>query len=220
MFVVVVGAGHIGTHLVEYLSERGVTVVVIDKSERKCQYIADNYDAHIYVGDGTNEEVLRMAETEEADVLVAVTDDDYANAKICKLAKTKFGVPYVVVLSNSPKHKRMMEEAGADYVICPVEQTYQAFEEAVEKPHIRTVHVDRERRCKVVRVRIPLNAKVIGKRLSEIPKPEKANIGVIARGDRILVPHDYIRVHAKDYFYLVGSFEDVDEFAHILTETE
>ncbi len=86
MRVVIVGAGEVGTHLAHVLSQEQVEIVLVDKLGSALAAAEESIDAMMLTGDGTHWSVLRKAEVERADLVVAVTGSDEANVVIAAMA--------------------------------------------------------------------------------------------------------------------------------------
>ena len=87
MKIIIVGAGEVGFHCAQKLSEEGQDVVVIDKDPLQIKRITDNLDVQAINGSGTSPGTLKTAGIAGADMLVAATDSDEANLIACLLAK-------------------------------------------------------------------------------------------------------------------------------------
>jgi trk system potassium uptake protein TrkA len=58
---VIVGGGKVGYYLLKTLAGRGYSVSLIERSEVRCREIAEDIDAEIICGDGTEIDVLSDA---------------------------------------------------------------------------------------------------------------------------------------------------------------
>lgn len=73
MRMVIVGGGKVGWNLARIMLERRHNVSLIEKDRQRCERLADDLDAAIYRGDGTNVGVLEAAGAQNADVFMTVT---------------------------------------------------------------------------------------------------------------------------------------------------
>ena len=87
MKINIVGAGEVGFHIAQRLSEESHDVVLIDKDPEKIQRISEHLDVQTYLGSGTSPQVLKDSGITEADMLVAATDSDEVNLIACLLAR-------------------------------------------------------------------------------------------------------------------------------------
>ena len=88
MKIVIVGGGKLGYSLTENLLEEKHEVHLIEKDREKCIHLANELDAEVIYGDGTEIEPLERANTQEAGCLIAVTGSDQDNLVAAQLAKS------------------------------------------------------------------------------------------------------------------------------------
>ena len=74
--LIVIGAGEVGYHLAKELSNRDHDVIVVDVSRERLERIEEQLDVTTLCGDGAHVDVLRRAEVEECDLLLAVSNND------------------------------------------------------------------------------------------------------------------------------------------------
>ena len=72
MRMVIVGGGKVGWNLARIMLERRHNVSLIEKDRQRCERLADDLDAAIYRGDGTNVGVLEAAGAQNADVFMTL----------------------------------------------------------------------------------------------------------------------------------------------------
>ena len=95
MRIVVVGAGKMGYSIAKLLADGSYDVVVIEQYEDRRQVVKDSLDVLTIQGNGCSPEVLDMPEVRDADVFIAVTDNDEVNMVACRMAKA-FGAKHTV----------------------------------------------------------------------------------------------------------------------------
>ncbi len=230
MFAVVVGAGHIGSHIVQRLYARGDKVAVIEKDAKKCDELSTRVEAMIFDGDGSQPSSYRSVEMSLVDMLFAVTDDDDVNLTICRMGKVEWGIPYVVVRANDPKRKEEFKELGADTIICPVEEALASFEAAVERHGVSIILNRTDLNCKIVRLRVPPNAVVVGSPigslrirrdlLRDLLIPKGCRISLIIRRNQLIFPDEKTVIEADDQVIIMGSIQSVDEVVNLLRKVE
>ncbi|MDP9022344.1 MAG: NAD-binding protein, partial [Actinomycetota bacterium] len=76
MYIIVVGAGQIGTPLINIATSEGHEVVVIEHDSARANEIAQQFDCMVLHSDGTSMETLEEAGAQEADALISTTDRD------------------------------------------------------------------------------------------------------------------------------------------------
>ena len=79
MKAIIVGGGKIGYYLLKALKDKYFDVVLIEQNKELCDKIAEELDAEIICGDGSDIDVLEDAGIEEAEIIAAVTGKDEEN---------------------------------------------------------------------------------------------------------------------------------------------
>ncbi len=87
MRIVIVGAGEVGFHVAERLSNEQHDVVVIDLESERLEYVANRLDVAVVEGSGTSPAVLDRANIEKSCLLLAVTNLDEVNLVSCMSAR-------------------------------------------------------------------------------------------------------------------------------------
>ena len=82
MRVVVVGAGEVGFHLAQRLSEEHQDVVVVDSDPDRIEHAGQQLDIQTVEGNGASISVLKKAQVKDARMLMAVTSRDEVNIYI------------------------------------------------------------------------------------------------------------------------------------------
>ncbi|MBO3754256.1 MAG: TrkA family potassium uptake protein [Candidatus Brockarchaeota archaeon] len=168
MRILVVGAGDIGMPIIKQLSQEGHILAVIESDEEKCGEIAQNADAAIFNGSGDDPEIWRSVEADKIDAVLALTNDDEVNLRVCQIAKKEYGIPFVIARAHQPENMERISEAGADIVICPSEEVRRLFLNTLESPGLEVLYENAAMDFKIVMVTIPLNGSIVGEKLRKI----------------------------------------------------
>ena len=102
MRTIVVGCGRVGAGLAERLAREGHEVTIIDIHSEAFSRLESDFPGQAIRGDGTEEDVLRRAGTQDADYFFALTEGDNRNVLAAQLAAETFGVKQVVAKINDP----------------------------------------------------------------------------------------------------------------------
>lgn len=105
MFILIVGAGKVGSNLAKIFSGKKHKVTLIEKSDFVCSKFAEIKDVNVICGDGCDLLVLQEAGIQAADVVAAVTGDDEDNLVVAQLAKLQPNRPKVVAVINNPRNE-------------------------------------------------------------------------------------------------------------------
>lgn len=118
MRVVIVGCGRLGARLASKLDEESNDVVIVDRNSLAFRRLSPNYRGETIIGTGIDEDVLRQAGIEKADLFIAATEGDNRNIFASQVAKMTFNVPKVFVRIYDPIRAETYARLGLD-VICP-----------------------------------------------------------------------------------------------------
>jgi trk/ktr system potassium uptake protein len=99
---VIVGCGRVGASLAERLAREGNEVTIIDINTDAFGRLEPDFPGQAIRADGTDEDVLRRAGTQDADWFFALTEGDNRNAFAAQLASENFAVANVVAKINDP----------------------------------------------------------------------------------------------------------------------
>jgi len=110
--IVIVGSGRVGASAAESWDAAGHEVVILDVSTRAFERLPATFGGTAVRGDGTDEDVLRRAGAEGAEVFVALTEGDNRNVMSAQLAVEAFEIPRVIAKINDPVRAAAYAELG------------------------------------------------------------------------------------------------------------
>ena len=112
MKYVIVGCGRVGAALAEAFDNAGHEVLVVDTSTRAFDRLSGEFKGQALRGDGTDEDVLRRAGAEGADVFLALTEGDNRNVMAAQVAMEKLSVGKAVAKINDPVRAAAYADLG------------------------------------------------------------------------------------------------------------
>jgi trk system potassium uptake protein len=114
--VLIIGCGRVGARTAVELDARGHQVTVIDVNPLAFNRLPSSFGGETVRGNGTDEDVLRGAHTEQSDLLMALTEGDNRNALAAQLGKHSFGVPRVIAKINDPLRAEAYRALGLETI--------------------------------------------------------------------------------------------------------
>ena len=112
MKFVIVGCGRVGAGLAEAFDNAGHEVVILDLLTRSFDRLSEEFKGQAVRGDGTDEDVLRRAGAEGADVLLALTEGDNRNVMAAQVAHEALGAKRVIAKINDPVRAEAYADLG------------------------------------------------------------------------------------------------------------
>ncbi|HET7026871.1 MAG TPA: TrkA family potassium uptake protein [Candidatus Limnocylindrales bacterium] len=112
MNAVIVGCGRVGALLAETLDAAGHDVLVVDTQTLAFERLPATFSGRAIRGDGTDEDVLRRAGAEHADLFLAFTEGDNRNIIAAQLATEVLGASRVVAKVNDPVRATAYADLG------------------------------------------------------------------------------------------------------------
>ena len=139
MFVLIVGAGRVGSSVARSMLSEGREVSCLDEDPESHARLEIGLDqpwedmgGHFTVGTALELDALTAAGIERADVFVASTDGDNTNIVISQLAKRRFNVPKVIARILDPYRAKWYAEQGLD-TICPTRVAIDMLEQEIRE---------------------------------------------------------------------------------------
>ena len=134
MFILIVGAGRVGSSVARSALGDGHTVSILDEDplshERLDAGMSTSWEeagGRFTVGHGIEIDALVEAGIEDADVFIASTDGDNTNLTISQIAKRRFEVPHVIARVMDPARAQWYAEQGLQ-TICPTQNAIEMFQ--------------------------------------------------------------------------------------------
>jgi trk system potassium uptake protein len=150
MRVIIIGCGRVAARTAAELDQRGDHVTVIDVDQRAFIRLPSTFAGVTVRGSGTDEDILRGAGADLADLLMALTEGDNRNALAAQLGKHIFGIPRVIAKINDPLRAEAYRTLGletlcrtvilADALVLAATQGAEATNGAVEPPTAEPRH--------------------------------------------------------------------------------
>ncbi|MDH5716724.1 MAG: Trk system potassium transporter TrkA [Spirochaetia bacterium] len=236
--VVILGAGQVGTHIMERLSKEGYHVILIDENEENIRIARELAEAATIVGNGCNPLIYFQIGLNEKDLFLAVTDSDETNLVACRLARA-FGCqtkiarvrqPFYRSFENTPIDSHFWKRWGIEVLFNQDELTIQEIEHIIENEGaIDTVFLNGDK-LQVVGYRVKPNSLLCGRRLvglRDVPIFENLLVAAVSTmqpleqnaseastkqknkpKEHTLIPNGDYRVKEGDLLYLCGVKEN------------
>lgn len=186
--IVIVGGGKLGYHLARNMLDRDYTVILIERDKMRCLHIANDLDAEVINGDGTEIEVLSRAGVGRADYFIAVTGSDQNNLVACQLAKKKFLVNRVIARANNPRNLEALRRLGADHAVSSTEIITRMIEQQVESAGMHLLASLNRGKAAICTFTLPERSSLNNVALKDVPMPKSSLIISLVRREKLIIP--------------------------------
>lgn len=136
MFVLVVGAGRVGSSVATTALRSGNRVSVLDEDplshERLDVELGRSWEeagGRFTIGTALERDALDEAGIAEADVFIVCTNGDNTNLVVAQIAQRRYQVPRVIVRVLDPRRAAWYREQGL-HTICPTQIAIEQLEAA------------------------------------------------------------------------------------------
>ncbi len=219
--IVIAGGGQIGERLAEAIESR-YQVKIIEMNPARCRYLSDTLDSTVVLqGSASDRDLMLEENIADADVFLALTNDDEANIMSSLLAK-RLGAKKVMTIINNPAYVDLIQGGEIDIAISPQLATIGTLLAHVRRGDIVSVHSLRRGAAEAIEAIAhgdSKSSKVIGRSIGEINLPPGTTIGAIIRDEEVLIAHDSTVINAGDHviLFLVDKkhIRDVEKLFHV-----
>ena len=217
MKIIIVGAGNVGSTLVEQLVHEGHDITIIDIVPQRIQAITDNYDVMGIVGNGASYSLLMEAGIEQADLLIAVTEADELNLLCCTVAKRSghcAAIARVRMPDYSKEVQYLQEQLKLAMVINPEMETAKEAARILAMPTALEVMAFAHGQAEMIKIAVPEGNKIAGMTLAEISKklPVSALVCAVERAGEVYIPSGSFRLESGDTLTFVASRRNIRTF--------
>ena len=219
--IVIAGGGQIGERLAEAIESR-YQVKIIEMNPTRCRHLSDTLDSTVVLqGSASDRDLLLEENIADADLFLALTNDDEANIMSSLLAK-RLGAKKVMTIINNPAYVDLIQGGDIDIAISPQLATIGTLLAHVRRGDIVSVHSLRRGAAEAIEAIAHGDAKsskVIGKAIENIGLPPGTTIGAIIRDEEVIIAHDDTVIETGDHviLFLVDKkhIRDAEKLFHV-----
>ena len=189
--ILIVGGGNIGLYLAKLLEANfeGVRIKIIEKNKERAELIATELTSSIVIcGDALDEQILKEANIEETETILALTNDDEDNIMVCVLAEKYSPGKRTIAIVNKTNYSLLQKSLNIDDLVDPRLTTVSRIMEHVHKGTIETVYSLLDGDYEFIEAEILQKSELLNKSIKDSNLPEHIRIGAISRGGKIIIP--------------------------------
>ncbi len=203
--VIIAGGSDEAVYLAQHLSQHRISSTIVEQSRRRARELAELLpESLILRGDATDLELLQMEGVEGVDGFVALTDRDEVNMLVALLAKS-LGADRVIPLVHRAEYMGLVDRVGLDAAVSPRITAANAIFRHLRGGSVTSVATVKGSRAEALEAIVSAHAPIAGRKVRDIRFPPGALLGVLVRGDEVIMPRgdETIREGDRAIFFLL-----------------
>jgi trk system potassium uptake protein TrkA len=217
MKIIILGGNHVAASLAENLASEVNDITIVDPDPALLSELKDRLDIGTVVGQSSHPDVLRMAGAEDADMLIAVTENDEINLLACQIAHVLFKTPKKICRLRSASYmdaEGLFLQGGiaADVVISPEQLVSHYIERLIDLPGALQVLDFADGKAQLVAVKAYYGGPLVGQEirfLREHMPSVDTRVAAIFRRDRAIMPEGSTVIEADDEVFFIAAQNDI-----------
>ncbi|WP_295802948.1 Trk system potassium transporter TrkA [uncultured Microbulbifer sp.] len=217
MKIIILGAGQVGGSLAESLASERNDIVLVDSDEKTLRELRDRIDIGVVHGHASHPDILKDAGIEDADILVAVTNNDETNMAACQIAHSLFRVTTKIARVRAAAYLQYpelfsTESIPIDVLISPEQIVSEYVSRLIEHPGALQVLDFADGRVQLVAVRAIQGGPLVGHQLrylrEHMPKVD-TRVAAIYRRNSPIIPQGSTVIEAGDEVFFIAAKQDI-----------
>jgi trk system potassium uptake protein TrkA len=227
MRIVIIGAGEVGFFLAKKLSSEKHNLVIIDADPERCKKAQETLDVSVIQGDGSSQSVLREADLQSADMLIAASAVDEVNILACMTA-SKLGVKRKIARVRNPGYYDKSsilkpKDLGVDLFIHPEEEVTSEIIRLLMRASASEVVEFENGKILMVGIKLDASSPILNKQLKDIGQEEQRKyfrIVAMLKGDKTIIPTGNDYVNKNDQIFVVTERMHLPEIIALAGKSE
>lgn len=208
MRVFLIGAGQVGTTIVEALHDDH-EITVLDTEGSRLQALTARFDVAVFEGNGTSRKDLAAAGIGSADLVIACTSRDEVNIVAGMFSRRQAEGATTVIRTSSSEYVDLWREGqlDVDFVVSSELETAYAISRILGVPAARQTDVFADGQVQVGEFDVDEDASddVVGIALRNAKIPGDSKVAAIIRGDGMILPRGDEEIRHGDRIVVIGS---------------
>ena len=218
--ILIIGGGNIGLNLAKMLEANfeDVRVKIIEKDKIRAEEIANELSSSIVIkGDALDEDILKEANLEGSETVLALTNDDENNMMACVLAEKTGLKKRTIAIVTKSNYNLLQDSLNIDDLVDPRMTTVSRIMEHVHRGTIGTVYSLLDGEFEFIEAKILEKSELLNKQIKDANLPEDIRIGAIVRKDQVIIPRSNFVFEKDDLVVFLAKRELLKEVESIFS---
>ncbi|HUV29759.1 MAG TPA: Trk system potassium transporter TrkA [Acidobacteriota bacterium] len=204
--IIVTGDSYAVLEMAQALDSTEHKVILVDPDLEQAKSVAGMFsNIEVIHGDCTDAGLLRELNVDTASFFIAVSDQSDYNILSALLAKAE-GAHEVIAASTETRHDRLFNSIGIDHVVNVRLTAAREILEIISRGQIGAVVELSNIDIEAARFTVDPQSEIAGLKVQKIARKLKKDsiIGVIVRGDRMIIPGGDTVIEADDHVIIIS----------------
>ncbi len=210
--ILLIGGGNIGFNLAKYIESipNDTRLKIIEKNKERAEFLAQELSNTIVInGNGLDEDVLKEANLEETETVIALTNDDEDNLMVGVLVEKFSQNKRTMVLTTKPNYSLLQSSLNIDDLIDPRMNTVSSILKHVHKGTIESAYSIMNGEYEVIEAEIIETSDLINKELKNADLPDEIKIGAVLRDKDVIIPRSNYIFKNNDIIVLLAKKDQI-----------
>jgi trk system potassium uptake protein TrkA len=217
MKIIILGAGQVGRSLAESLVQEEHDVTIVDQNMAALRELRDKLDVRTQLGIASHPTTLESSGIKDAEMLIAVTNNDETNIVACQIAYSLYHTPTKLARIRSSEYLKYPQLFNPSFIpidvlISPEQLVTDYIYRLINHPGALQVLNFAEGHIQLVAVKAYYGGPLVGHELTTLKEhiPEvKSKEVTIFRGGRAIIPNDSTVIDSDDEVFFLASPEHI-----------
>ena len=161
--------------------------------------------------------VIKEANLEGSETVLALTNDDENNMMVCVLAEKTGLKKRTIAIVNKTNYNLLQDSLNIDDLVDPRMTTVSRIMEHVHKGTIGTVYSLLDGEYEFIEAKISEKSELINKKIRDSNLPEDIRIGAIIRKEQVIIPRSSLIFEKDDLVVFLAKREELKAVENIFS---
>ncbi len=215
--VFIIGGGQVGTKLARELEKKGIKIKLVERSAERCEELSNILDKTIILkGDGTDQDLLEEENVADADVFIALTNDEEENVLSCLLAR-RLGAHQSITRINKFAYIPLVSAIGLETLVSSRLSAVSAIMRNIRRGKVVSVAALQGEDAEAIEFEALQTSEIVNQPLQDIKFPRQALIAAIVRNGEVIIPRGETVILPKDRIIVFTRREAIRKVEQALT---
>jgi trk system potassium uptake protein TrkA len=218
MKIIIAGDGEVGFYLANLLEKEYRDITLIDTQKDKLAIVEKKIGIATVLGDSTSYKVLKEANIENADLLIAVTSNESTNITTCLIGK-KLGAKFTIARINNmeylvDKSTLDLHDLGIDELISPESLAAREVKYILKSPALTEIFNLYKQDLYMMGLRLEDDTPLVNKTIANATHLLSDNsfmVVAILRNGKTLIPTGDLELLKNDLLYFLSTDSGKDK---------